>query len=322
MGCAVLICLSIWSIYAIDHFTAFSLALTAIGACCGIELSAAAVAIAKIYDEKLRASMLLLTDSFYCIAGVASTSVAGVLLARQFHWSSAYLMAFIVTLGIAVIALTARYPETGRQAVHEQEAPQTERWPLGVHLVGLAMLIYLVGFVSIYSWVPNYAQDVLGAGVEVSGEIVSRMFLGMFIGQLIMFLLVLRFSLRTLIPIYSIMATSLTVSLWTATSAAQLELAMLCLGLATGGLFKTVLTFGTLQVADPSPKMVSYLIFHAGFGTAVAPFVSSFIVEQRDMAGALQFVTLCYALTLALVLAALRLQSARVPMDAGGQARE
>jgi len=308
VGGAVLICLSIYSIYAIDSFAAFTLALGVIGACCGIELSAGAVVIATVYNERLRASMLLLTDSFYSMAGVVSTSLAGVLLARQFHWSSAYLLAFVVTLGIAVIALVSRYPATGKHITKKQEPNDARHWPIGVHFIGLAMLVYLVGFVSIYSWVPNYAQDVLGAGVEESSVIVSRMFLGMFIGQLVMFFLVLRFPLRTLIVIYSIMATLLTVTLWTVASAMQLQLAMLGLGLVTGGLFKTVLSYGTTLVRYPSPKMVSYLIFHAGFGTAVTPFVSAYIVERRDMAAALQFATFCYVLTLILILGARWLQ--------------
>ena len=304
LGGVALIALAIAAIYAIDSFLVFSLALAIIGASCGVELSAAAVVIAKLYSERLRASMLLLTDSFYSIAGVASTSLAGVFLARQFHWSSAYLLAFIVTLMIGVIALTGKYPATRADAGEPDGAGSDWNWPPGVHLIGLAMLIYLVGFVSIYSWVPNYAQQSLGAGVETSSEIVSRMFLGMFIGQLVMFFLVLRFSLTRLIVIYASLATLLTVSLWTATSAAQLELAMLGLGLATGGLFKTVLSYGTTFVADASPKMVSYLIFHAGLGTAIAPFLSAQIVTMGTIATALQFATVCYAGTFGLIIAA------------------
>ena len=146
----------------------------------------------------------------------------------------------------------------------------------------------------------------MALSAETSSEIVSRFFLGLFIGQLVMFFLVLKFALRTLITIGACLAALLTVSLWTVTTSSQLELAMLILGLVTGGLFKTILTFGTTLVADPSPKMVSYLIFYSGLGTAITPFISSLIVEQRDMAAALQFVTLCYVLTLVLILAASR----------------
>jgi TsgA-like MFS transporter len=311
IGGAAIICLSIFAIYALDSFAAYSVCLGLIGASCGVELSAAAVVIAKIYDEKLRASMLLLTDSFYSMAGVISTSLAGMLLARQFHWSSAYLLAFVVSLGIAAIALLSRYPITGKLVSEPAEEKGSTQWPASVHVVGFSMLIYLVGFVTIYSWVPNYAQHSLGLSVEASSEVVSRLFLGMFIGQLIMFFLVLKFPVRTLIVILAIMATILTVSLWSVGTVLHLQLAMLGLGLATGGLFKTVLSYGTTAVSKPSPKMVSYLIFHAGLGTAVAPLVSSYVVDHFEMLAALQFATVCYLLTLLLIVTALWLRRAK-----------
>ena len=306
IGGVILIVACIYAIYAIRIFSVFAVSLGLIGIGCGIELSAAAVVISKSYAEKMRASMLLLTDSFYSIAGVLSTVLAGWFVAREYHWSSAYLLATLASVVIVGLALSSKYPNTKVDA--EKSTLATENWPISVHLVGVAMLVYLIGFVSIYSWVPNYAQEAFGASVESSGIVVSRFFLGMIIGQLVMFFLVLKFPLRNLIIIYAILATLITTSLWLVGTADHLQLAMLTLGLATGGLFKTVLTFGTTIVNDPSPKMVSYLIFHAGLGTAVAPFISSLIVESWDMSAALQLVSVCYGLMVVLLLLSFMLQ--------------
>ncbi len=306
IGGAATICLSLYAIYAVDNFQVFKVSLSLIGVSCGVELSAAAVVIAKIYDERLRASMLLLTDSFYSMAGVISTTLAGMLLARQFHWSSAYLLAFVVAFGIAAIAMLSRYPETDRSTAKSSQGDSEQSWPLSVHLIGLSMLVYLVAFVMIYSWVPNYAQQALGLSVEASSEVVSRLFLGMFIGQLCMFVLVLKFPVPVLIVVCASVATLLTASLWSVQTGAQLQVAMFGLGLATGGLFKTILSYGTTAVSEPSPKMVSYLIFYAGLGTAIAPFVGSLVVDQFSIVAALKFVTVGYALTFALILLALR----------------
>ncbi|MDE0755640.1 MAG: MFS transporter TsgA [Woeseiaceae bacterium] len=306
IGGVILIVACIYAIYAIRIFSVFAVSLGLIGIGCGIELSAAAVVISKSYAEKMRASMLLLTDSFYSIAGVLSTVLAGWFVAREYHWSSAYLLATLASVVIVGLALSSKYPDTKVDA--EKSTLATENWPISVHLVGVAMLVYLIGFVSIYSWVPNYAQEAFGASVESSGIVVSRFFLGMIIGQLVMFFLVLKFPLRNLIIIYAILATLITTSLWLVGTADHLQLAMLTLGLATGGLFKTVLTFGTTIVNDPSPKMVSYLIFHAGLGTAVAPFISSLIVESWDMSAALQLVSVCYGLMVVLLLLSFMLQ--------------
>ena len=326
IGGVILIVTCIYAIYAIRIFSVFSVSLGLIGIGCGIELSAAAVVISKSYADKMRASMLLLTDSFYSIAGVLSTALAGWFIAREYHWSSAYLLATLASVVIAGLALSSKYPDTEVDAfetqgtnlapdnvtpegiadaweqINEESLLANENWPVSVHLVGVAMLVYLIGFVSIYSWVPNYAQETFGVSVESSGIVVSRFFLGMIIGQLVMFFLVLKFPLRNLIIIYAILATLFTILLWLVETADHLQLAMLTLGLATGGLFKTVLTFGTTVVNNPSPKMVSYLIFHAGFGTAIAPFISSFIVESWDMSAALQLVSVCYGLMVVLLL--------------------
>ena len=305
----VVICGSVTAMYAVHHYAVLTTGLALIGASCGLELSAAAILITKLFDERLRASMLLLTDSFYSMAGVFSTSIAGVMLARQFHWSSAYLLGFIVAAGIGVIALTAKYPTTHKSLQSAQSSGEIFEWPAGVHLVGLALLVYLVGFVSIYSWVPNHAQEQLGLSVGTSSQVVSRMFLGMFIGQLIMFFLVLKFSLRLLIVLYASLATLMTVLLWTAQTSLQLQISMLVLGLVTGGLLKTVLSYGTTMLKEPSPKMVSYLIFHSGVGTAITPFVSSFIVERFNTAAALQFATICYLVMLVLIIYAQQLDA-------------
>ena len=299
---AILIAASLYLQYAFSELWIILASLAMIGAACGIELSAAAVVITKSFATRVRASMLLLTDSFYSGAGIMSTAIAGNLLAKGMHWSSAYFLAFTVAIVIVLLALMSRYPATAKRETDTVTAQTGERWPLGVHLIGLAMLIYLIGFVSIYSWVPNYAQTQFNLDVESSGTLVSRFFLGMFVGQLIMFFLVFRFALRSLVTIYAVMATVLTAFLWTVGDADSLRLAMTVLGLVTGGLFKTILTYGTTLVASPSPKMISYLIFHGGLGTAVTPFVTAVVVEHFDVSAALKLVTLCYAATIVLIL--------------------
>ncbi|MBT8080371.1 MAG: MFS transporter TsgA [Gammaproteobacteria bacterium] len=312
LGGVVVICLSIYAIYAFSSFTVVVVSLGFIGTACGIELAAAAVAITELFEERLRASMLLLTDSFYSTAGVISTSLGGFLIAREFHWSSAYLPAFVTALMVGLLALTSRYPATIERAKDDTSKNENAEWPLSVHLVGAAMLIYLVGVTSINSWIPNYSQDRMGLDIATAGLLVSRLFFGMFIGQLITFFLVLRLPLRPLILVYAFMAMTMSGFLWATDAAAQLQLAMFVLGLLTGGLFKTVLTYGTTLVAHPSPKMVSYLIFCASFGTAIAPFVSAIIVDLLDMRAVLQFATLCYAVMLAMLLAAQSFQKQRI----------
>ena len=299
----IVICGAIATMHFTDSFSVVLACLFLLGACCGLEFSAGAVIIAKTFSDKWRASMLLLTDAFYSVAGVLSTSLAGYLLAREHGWPSAYYLGFVASCCIAAIAICARYPDSHSSDAAETAVTGVRDLPVGVHVTGLAMLTYLIGFVSIYSWVPNYAQESLGLTVQASGLVVSRLFLGMMAGQLLMFVLVFRFPLKPLIVGYLIAATGMTAVVWSVSSAGRLELSMLALGIITGGLFKILLTFGTTLVSKPSSKLVSYLVFYAGLGTAAAPFVSAQVVAYFGTLSSLQFASACYVVTTVLVLA-------------------
>lgn len=285
------------AMYAVDTFALLPIWLFVVGLVCGVNLAASIVVITENYANNLRASMMLLTDSSYSLAGVASTMLAGYLILRGWHWSSAYVLAAGASAIAAIIVIQSRYPR-----VENKNPPQTKLnisarlWPLPVYLIGLAITAYLVGFGTVYSWIPNYAQLAFDADPAAAGGLVSRLFLGMFIGQLIMFFLVLRFDPILILAVAAIAATALTVSLWGAESVEQLGVRMLVLGLVTGGLFKLLVSFGTTIVESPTPRMISFLIFCAAVGTALSPGISSGIVEMFDMRSALVFTSACYVL--------------------------
>lgn len=289
--------------YFIDSFALLPVLLFLVGLVCGINLAAAIVVITASYSERRRASMMLLTDSFYSMAGVASTFLAGYLVARSWHWSSAYVLA----CGAAILALVVTWLSTFPpldQAKETTNAERTSRWPASVFLVGLAITAYLVGFGTLYSWLPNYTEITFSADPGEASQIVSRLFLGMFIGQLVMFVLLLRVNQLPVLGIAAIAATLLTALLWSAGDAGQLGISALSLGLVTGGLFKLMVSFGTTLVDAPTPRMISFLIFCAAIGTVLAPAVSAVIVEVSSINWALKFATGCYCMMLLMLIGA------------------
>ena len=299
--CSGLTGISLACIYVVDSYLLFPLWLFLAGLACGVNLTAAIVVITSIYNARLRASMMLLTDSFYSMAGVLSTGLAGQLILRQLHWGSAYLLAFLVTLALIGITWFSSFPATSRRESSQPDSRAGRCWPLEMFLVGAAILIYLTGFVTIYSWIPNFSQARFGLDADMAGALVSRLFLGMFIGQLVMFCLALKLAPGRIIFTAAVLATLLSCSLWNLDSAARLTVCMLALGLVTGGLLKLIIAFGTLLMPAPTPRMISFLIFNSALGTALAPAVSAVIVAQYDMAAALQFTSICYCLMVALL---------------------
>ena len=318
LGFSGLACISLASIYLVDLYIFFPLWLFLAGLSCGVNLTAGIIVITNLYTARLRASMMLLTDSFYSMAGVISTFLAGKFLLAQLHWGSAYLLAFAVALVIAFIAWFSSYPAASGRKPAPAEASTDNYWPVEIYLIGAAILVYLTGFVTIYSWIPNYTQEQFGLDPDMAGKLVSRLFLGMFIGQLIMFWLVLKFTPTRVIFISGMFSTLLTFTLWSAGSAAHLVITMFALGLVTGGILKLIIAFGTILVPAPSSRMISFLIFNSALGTAIAPAVSAYIVEKYRMAAALQFTSLCYCIMFALIVISYLSQRRSAKIKNGG----
>ena len=72
------------------------LALGLVGACCGAGLSGAAITISKSYEQERRASMLVITDGCFSIAGIVTSWLAVQLAARNIQWYGTYLFIAVI----------------------------------------------------------------------------------------------------------------------------------------------------------------------------------------------------------------------------------
>ena len=276
-----------------------------IGAACGLLLATAAIVLTGVYRENHRPSALLATDSFYSFAGFATTPFAGWVVANAMHWSAAYIVAVIVTVIIFALALVTKYPP-------EMKAPadphnQNAAWTPAVFLIGAALFVYLVSFVFVYSWAPAHASAAFSVSPEASGLLISRFFLGLFFGQLVMFFLALRIDVRLIIGLVSIVAAFVTIGLWASSSASQLEMSLFSLGLVAGGLLKPLIAFGTQVVVHPTSRLIGFYMFCTALGSSVSPALGALIVEKSDIKTLLVLTTGGFFLTFALVAASILL---------------
>lgn len=302
---ALIIAGSLWAAYVLDSFKLLPFCLFFVGLGCGIDLSSAAVVITRSYSEKLRPSMLLLTDSSYSGAGSLSTFLATSLIASGAIWFSVYMLAFSAIALLLLMALVSTYP-TREAPVANVES--NSKWPLSVFVCGAALLFYLLGLVVIYSWVPNYAQTILGFSADSAGALVGRFFGGMFLGQLAMFVFVLFLPVRFLMIFCCIGTAVLSAMLWGNVGISPSNI-MFGLGFISGGILKVAIAYGTTLTQASSPKMVSYLLLNTALGTAIAPALSAWIVEAFGVTEVIMFATACYVITGVLLILSFVLQA-------------
>lgn len=299
----ILVCLL--TLMFTDSLGAIGVALGIVGVCCGLGLAAAALVISRTYETERRASMLVITDASFSVAGFTFAAAATAFVVAGLHWATVYQLVATVTVAILLLALVSTFPSTApaRETTASQEA-----WPLPYWLCLGALFLYTLGQYSMLLWLPNYTQSQLGASADQAGRLVSMFWTGLFVAQLLVAWWVRRIGVQRLVLVAGTMTCLFSIPLWTTNAIGALPALAFLWGLANFGLLKVVLSFATQQVRLPTPRLVSALLLGATLGTAVSPWVTSRIVLATDNYFILQFSTACYAALAALLFFAVRTQ--------------
>ena len=107
-----IIAVSLVSLNLHDNAALLWPAIGVVGFFCGTGLAGGALIITRTYEARKRASMLVITDSFFSIAGFICSSIAVFLIARAFPWSATYQVVAVVAVTILVVALMSVFPKT------------------------------------------------------------------------------------------------------------------------------------------------------------------------------------------------------------------
>jgi len=303
-----LISISLLSLTLHDDLAMIRFALGVVGVCCGIGLAGAALTISRTYHAARRASMLVITDSSFSVAGIACSMLATFLIAKELHWASTYQFVALTAAVVIILAILSTFPDTSTSDdVSTSATDSTSPWPVTVWLCVASLFLYTLGQYSILLWIPNYAETALGVSRDLSGQIVSQYWMGMFAAQLFVSWWVFKVGVRRIVVLAASACTIFTVPLWMLTDIDALLVMATIWGFSNLALLKVVLSFATQMVVVPTPRLVAGLLLGATTGTAVSPWMTSQVVVITDNYSVLLFGTACFAIMTGLLVAVTRL---------------
>ncbi len=297
MAAMMAIAVSIAGFALIDSHRFNALLFGIIGVSCGIALPAAAIVIARSWNDQQRASMLVVTDASFSLSGTLCSALAVLFITMNLHWSAGYWTVAAMALVTLVITLLSTYPEVSP----EEKSPaltEVRSWPVPVYLCMIALFVYLVGQNFILIWLPGYSREAFQASEAAAGGLVSNFWAGMLAGQLLAATLLIRMKTRHLTMLAACMAMLATLPLWLFTDVIWLSRATFVWGFLTLGLLKLILSWATEAVPVPGPRLISTLLLAATTGTAVSPALSSLIVSQAGMRLPIQIGSFCFLIVL------------------------
>lgn len=263
-----------------DNLKMLSGSLMVLGLCLGVGLAQAALIISRLYQAERRASMLVATDASFSLAGFSVASLSVALLTAGFPWNWTYLIILLAIVCVVGIAVTSRYPDESDAVASAPVDPHSSGWPLPVWMLTGLLFFYTFGQTTSLTWLPLVAETQLGLATEAARGLVGNYWLGMFIGQLLTVWLVVYVGVSRMLVAGALGGFVVSASLvWIDVPAgAHGQIAVLW-GICNFGLLKCVISKATNYFDRVPAVLVSSMLLSASFGTALSPWISSWIVE-------------------------------------------
>ncbi len=292
---------SLISLLFSDSLFSVGAAMGLVGVCCAIGLAGAALVISRTYDTEKRASMLVITDGSFSVAGIVCSWIAIYLIGQEYHWAGVYQFVAFMAAVVIYLSLGSNFPSTQAE---KGDATPKEKWPLPVWLCIVGLFLYTLGQWSFLLWLPTYVETELGAPADQGGQLVGQFWTGMFVSQLFVAWWVLKVGVSRLVMIAGVTTSLFSIPLWIVKDVNVLIVLSALWGFANLGLLKVALSFATQMVRRPTARLISTLILGATLGTACGPWVTSSIVAATNTHFVLQFGTACYVALTVLLLTA------------------
>jgi predicted MFS family arabinose efflux permease len=302
VACCVLLCLLLMP----TDLRAIAAMLCVLGACLGIGLAQAALVISRIYSETYRPSMLVATDGSFSLAGFVTASATVFLLTQGAPWASIYGLILAVVLVIFVAAFWLEFPENVRSEDPEDAGLSVRAWSRTIWFLAAALFCYTFGQSSFLIWLPSFAQISIGLSAAESGHLVGQYWLGMFIGQILTVVIVVRLGAVKMSFIGALGCFMAAALLFTyPVSLVSPSMLALIWGVCNFGLLKCLISQATLAFNETPAGLIPSLLLAASLGTACSPLVSSWMVEALGVAAGMMTGLVSLAAVLLLVVAAI-----------------
>jgi MFS transporter, TsgA protein len=248
------------------------------GLCFGVLVHIPNTLIVHAFDKKIRSVKLNRLDLFFSIGSFVYPFIAGAMLASLCSFQQVYLTVLVIVLFIFIMTCIVKLPDLDSTSDNGTKTEQHfSKWNINVFLVFFVLIFYFLSYIAFTYWVVDYLTSVLHISAQAanSGYAMFWIFYGVgcFISSFaVQFIKVGKYIL------YSIIVSFIAyVLVYYSVDATMMYISISILGLGCATVYSSSLSFGTLQILHPSPRLMSLFICGTGVATWVGEIGSSWI---------------------------------------------
>ena len=237
--------------------------------------------------------------------GVLFVWIATYFVGRAVAWSATWLVVGGLLLFVTFLALISSFREGETVATDEHNEIVTTEWNAGFILIGISLLLFLFAKISLFIWAPQYVERTFTVGSMESGRFMSNIFTAAFLGSVAGTWIVSRINVKYLLYFLVVLAM---LSTWLFIQCETIDAMFLVgfvFGISISATYNSYVAFGLTFVAVPTHRHIAYLFLAGGLGSALAPVVSSKVVEsQGEVTAAMMLCLISFVIVFLVLLAA------------------
>ncbi|CAL4043913.1 Protein TsgA [Buchnera aphidicola (Anoecia corni)] len=288
--------LAVLSIFGLSFFhsiTIFSCSMFILGSVSGLTMSIGTFIIANLYHGTKRATFLLLTDSFFSMAGIFFPFITGFLLAKNVPWNWIYILIGIIDLFIFFIAISVQFPLIKEEKT-EIHSKLSKNGTISVILLAISAFFYILGQLGFISWVPQFVMQNMHANINYSSQLVSNFWMAYMVGMWFFTVVLTLFDLQKIVIFLTSTSTVLMYIFIHSNNIHYLPWIISMLGFFSSAIYTIIITLASLQKKIASPKIVNFILTSGTIGTLLTFVFTGPIVAAGGVNSALNTANFLY----------------------------
>ncbi|CAL4043988.1 MFS transporter TsgA [Buchnera aphidicola] len=278
----------------------FSFSIFMLGIISGITMSIGTFLITNLYKGSKRASLLLLTDSFFSMSGMLVPIFTAFLLKKNITWYWIYLLIGIIYLFIFLLTINSKFPHLNI-VTQEKKINKEEKYTISIFLLSLSALCYILGQLGFISWIPEFSIKLIGTNIVDASKLVSNFWMAYMLGMWCFSGILKFFDLQRIAVFLTGISCTLMYLFIKNINYEYLQWIIILLGFFSSAIYTLIITLGSLQTKRNSPKIINFILTAGTMGTLLTFIVTSPIVAKFGITSALITANILYLIVFILL---------------------
>ena len=181
---------------------------------------------------------------------------------------------------IIIVLTKTKLPDVNHNQTESGKNPTAfSKWTINVYLIGLAIFFAFTSFMGFNYWIVEYLTKYMGMNIKIAALGTSFFWAFYGAGCFLASIILVKMKVNRYIMISASIAFASYILIFFANSETIMLISVSLLGVGCSCIYGSSISFGTLLLENPSPRLVSFFITSSGIGTYAGEFYSSYIQE-------------------------------------------